>query len=216
MGRPLKKGLDYYPLDTDFLNDEKIQVLAASLQDKHNATLVAAGFLTVLWGQIYRRGADPFILDEHTTLYVCRLMRITPKRFHEIVNLCTELGIFMAQPWHDHGILVSRRVESTVSSFMAERERKREYWAAKTGGESGGDIRKSSIYKSSNGKSRGEKQSGRFHPAPSNGSRAGEAVVADQEAMRRLGERGESITRDSINAEVAAMRDERNNGAQQD
>jgi hypothetical protein len=50
MARPLKTGLDYFPLDVDFFSDEKIQVIAAKYDE------LGVFVIIKLLSRIYRNG----------------------------------------------------------------------------------------------------------------------------------------------------------------
>ncbi len=134
MGRPLKQGMDYYPLDVDFWADDKVLVFMEKYQ------LAGAGFLTVLWGQIYKRGKEPLVLDETTWLYLRRVMRISRQRFNEMLEFSLDLGLFSRGLFDDRRIVSSARTTATVERFLAERARKREFWTSVIPGETPGET----------------------------------------------------------------------------
>jgi hypothetical protein len=178
MARPLKRGLDYFPLDVDFWSDDKILVFMEKYQ------LVGVGFLTILWGQVYKGGAAPFLLNDNTWLYLKRILRISRKKFDEMLAFSINLGLFSEQPFNDHRIITSPRIERTVAEILAERARKRSLPPDETGGETPGEMGGETPQRKEKQSNNSRAKHG-YAASPSRRSN-GHAKPLDSEEMRKI------------------------------
>jgi hypothetical protein len=85
MARPLKEGLDYFPLDTNF--DEKIQAIESVFK---NDGLV---WIIKFWQSAYRTNDGEVSLDGYQGIIHAENSRITLEKQKEILKLCVEIGL---------------------------------------------------------------------------------------------------------------------------
>lgn len=102
MGRPIKQGLDYFPLDVDC--DDKVELLEA----KHG--IVGFGVLIKLWQKIYKNG---YYIDwnEEMLLLLKKQINVDINLISEIINDCTRWNIFNAQLYKKYNILTSSGIQ---------------------------------------------------------------------------------------------------------
>ncbi|MFV0537079.1 MAG: DUF4373 domain-containing protein, partial [Dysgonomonas sp.] len=80
-GRPTKQGLEYFPLDVDFFNDEKVEFVSARFGVKGEIISIR------LLCKIYRNGYYTAWDEDESTLLAKRAGDgITPSLVREIVN----------------------------------------------------------------------------------------------------------------------------------
>ena len=88
MSRPIKKGLSYFPLDTDILSDRKIRRLFQNYGCEGFSTYMA--ILCEAYGTTgyYVRYTDDFCFDIGFTL------NLKEERVREIIGFCVEIRLF--------------------------------------------------------------------------------------------------------------------------
>lgn len=106
MARPIKKGLGYFPLDTDILSDRKIRRLSQRFGCDGIATYLA--ILCEVYGTTgyYAPFTDDFCFDIGFTL------GLREERVHEIVDFCQEIHLFDRDLFERKRILTSRGIQS--------------------------------------------------------------------------------------------------------
>jgi len=139
MARPLKKGLAYFPLDTDLFGDRKMQRLLMQHGPQGLAVYLAA--LT----EIYR--SNGYFLPFYEEFYfdLSFTLKAHEKQVKKIILFCLEINLFDRNMLKDKGILTSRGIqkrflevnkraknEIITSCFLLKD--KTEVFAAKTGG----------------------------------------------------------------------------------
>lgn len=112
MARPLKEGLDYFPLDTRF--DEKIQALESIFK---NDGLV---WIIKFWQLAFRTNNGEVSLEGYHGVIHAENSRVTVEKQKEIIKLCLEIGLLIkigSEKYTSNGI--KKRLECVVG----ERER---------------------------------------------------------------------------------------------
>ena len=104
MARPTKKGLDYFPFDVDFFEDEKIAAISGEFGLK--GEIVAVKLLCA----IYRNGY--FILwSDMLRLKILRdLPGVSPDLLDKIVNRLVRWEFFDKALFDSVGVLTSRGI----------------------------------------------------------------------------------------------------------
>ena len=102
----MKKGLDFFPLDVDFFDDEKVQFVSARFGIK--GEVCAIRLLT----RIYRNGY--FIKWDEDSAYL--FSKVAGKEFspclaNEIVHELVKRGFFNKSLFDSFGILTSRSIQ---------------------------------------------------------------------------------------------------------
>ena len=106
MSRPIKKGLSYFPLDTDMLSDRKIRRLFQNYGCEGFSTYMA--ILCEAYGttRYYIRYTDDFCFDIGFTL------NLKEVQVREIIGFCVEIRLFNQELFALQGILTSFGIQS--------------------------------------------------------------------------------------------------------
>ena len=106
MSRPIKKGLSYFPLDTDILSDRKTRRLFQNYGCEGFSTYMA--ILCEAYGTTgyYVRYTDDFCFDIGFTL------NLKEERVREIIGFCVEIRLFNRDLFARQGILTSFGIQS--------------------------------------------------------------------------------------------------------
>jgi hypothetical protein len=102
MGRPIKQGLDYFPLDTEW--DIKMQLVKARFG------LVGIGCIVELYKMIYHEGYA-LKWDDDTRLLFSADNKIDETELSNIVTFGTEKGVFSTDKLASYGVLTSRGIQ---------------------------------------------------------------------------------------------------------
>ncbi|MHC8517025.1 Lin1244/Lin1753 domain-containing protein [Sporosarcina sp. ITBMC105] len=115
MARPQKLGLDYFPLDVDIDQDDKIQLVEAL----HGTT----GFAVVikLLMRIYKEGYY-YDWTEMEQLLFSRRVNVDINALNDIVNDCIKYGLFDQKLFKTYKILTSHGIQERY--FEASKRRK--------------------------------------------------------------------------------------------
>ena len=117
MARPIKQGLDYFPLDVDFFNDDKIQLIEAEFGIK--GTYIAIRLLTKIYfeGYYYEWSADKCLLLTKNigTESVSNVL------VNEVVNGLIRRGIFSNSIFNQFNILTSTGIQKRFLNAISRR-----------------------------------------------------------------------------------------------
>lgn len=126
MARPLKEGLDYFPFNVDFFEDDKIQLMSAEFGIK--AELVIIRLFTKIYknGYYYKWGDDQCLLFSMAMGVGKRSMWV-----QEVINGCIRRCLFDKGCYDEFGVLTSTAIQRRY--ILAIKERKtvvldRPYW----------------------------------------------------------------------------------------
>ena len=118
MARPLKKGLDYFPLDVDLFSDLKIRVLMGKFGADGLAVYI------YLLTAIYREGYC-VRADEDFRLLVCADLRLRAGRLEEMFSFFLERGLFHAALYREQGVLTSAGIQRRFQEAVKARSSRR-------------------------------------------------------------------------------------------
>jgi len=114
MARPVKTGLDYFPLDVNI--DEKIELIEA----EHG--LSGFAIIVKLWQKIYANGYFMKWDDDHVLLFTSRInSELTI--VNSVINSCFRRGIFDENLYKEYQILTSSGIQKRF--FIACKQLKR-------------------------------------------------------------------------------------------
>ena len=118
MARPKKDGLDYFPFDVDFFNDEKIMAISGEFGIKGEITAIK------LLCAIYRNGY--FILWNDLLKYklLKTLPGISPELLESIVNRLVLWGFFDKALFDSTHILTSKGIQNRYFEAVKRRIKK--------------------------------------------------------------------------------------------
>lgn len=122
MARPPKAGLDYFPHDTDAVNDSKIQALMAL----HGP--VGYAFYFIILERIFRTENGRITIGKLAEKAgLSKTIGITIKVFDAILETALEVGCFILEENQLSSSGVQRRLSSVLELREKERKRKEEY-----------------------------------------------------------------------------------------
>jgi hypothetical protein len=117
MSRPLKEGLDYFPLDVDFFEDEKIEYVSARFDEKGELIVIK------LLCKIYRNGYYVAWDEDAATIFSKRAGRnIAPSLANDVVNELVKRGFFEGSIFNSFGILTSQGIQRRFIKAAADRK----------------------------------------------------------------------------------------------
>lgn len=116
MARPKKNGLDYFPLDVDIFEDEKIEAIAGEFGTKGELAVIK------LLCAIYKRGY--FILWDDLTqaTLLKRLPGSSKEMINQIVNRLVSWGFFNEELFNSVRVLTSENIQATYLEATKRRK----------------------------------------------------------------------------------------------
>ena len=88
MARPIKKGIDYFPLDVNFLSDIKVRKVMRAYSTKAIAILIS------LLSSIYREEGYYVVWDDDLAFLIADELGISEGLVSDVISKSTEVGIF--------------------------------------------------------------------------------------------------------------------------
>lgn len=127
MARPAKDGIDYFPLDVDFLQDDKIRLIKAEFGSK--GILIVISLLC----DIYRTTGYYKVWDKDSCLLMADAVGcgIVPENITQVVQGCLRRSIFNNGVFQMFGILTSAGIQRRYIRAVSTREEIqiiKEYW----------------------------------------------------------------------------------------
>lgn len=116
MARPLKRGLDYFPLSCDF--DDSIKLIEA----KHGYT--GFGIYIKLLQKIHKYEGYYMICQEKNLLLFAKECGISLSELKEIIDTCFEEGVFDKGMYDSFKILTSVDIQKTWFKIVTDSKRK--------------------------------------------------------------------------------------------
>jgi hypothetical protein len=109
MARPIKIGLDYFPMETDFFERDDVNLLIAEFGWK--GAIVYLGLLT----RIYKTNGYYYQWGEDVCLLFCQKMggQLVPSLVNEIINGCIKRSLFDKGVFDMFNILTSAAIQQT-------------------------------------------------------------------------------------------------------
>jgi len=124
MARPEKEGLEYFPLDTDIDQDDKVRLIEA----EHG--VVGFGILIKLLMKIYKEGYF-YEWGEPQQLLFSSGANVDINKVVAVVNSCLKWGLFHKELYEKHGILTSKGIQRRFAKATTRRKAVKanaEYW----------------------------------------------------------------------------------------
>lgn len=126
MARPVKKGLDYFPLDVDFFEKEEIKFLAVECGADGICALIK------LYCNIFRNGYYAEWGEDYAALF-CWDMRgmVAKERIDDIVGVCLKRGLFSRDLYDKYHVLTSVDVQEIYLRALDGKRQVavvKEYW----------------------------------------------------------------------------------------
>lgn len=131
MARPKKEGMDYFPHDTDAVNDEKVEALRMLYGNDGYA------FYFILLERIYRtKNAELDVSDAETTQILSRKVGIQQELFDRILETALKRDCFDREAYEERGVLTSIGIKKRVAPVIEKRENMRRKYIPSNEGDS--------------------------------------------------------------------------------
>ena len=117
MARPLKLGLDYFPLDTDIDSDDKIQLIEAEFGSKGFAVVIK------LLCKVYSDKGYYYNWTEVEKLLFAKKMGESVSLVDEIVKRSVKWGLFEKSVFNQFQVLTSSAIQSRFLEAVNRREK---------------------------------------------------------------------------------------------
>lgn len=138
MARPQKDGMDYFPHDSDAVNDEKIEALRVLYGNDGYA------FYFILLERIYRTPEFELdISDAETIQILSGKVGVTEEKFNSMLETALKRKCFDREAYEQRGVLTSFGIKKRASVVIGNREIKRSKYkkASETTPETRGETR---------------------------------------------------------------------------
>lgn len=120
MARPRKEGMDYFPHDTDAVNDTKIEALRMLYGNDGYA------FYFILLELIYRQpNFELDVSDAETIQILAKKVEVTPEKFNSMLQTAIKRDCFDASAYHERCVLTSEGVKKRSKVVVEKREKMR-------------------------------------------------------------------------------------------
>ena len=117
MARPLSRGIEYYPLDVDFLNDLKIKKIMKSCGPNSIAIII------LLLGNIY--GDEGYFMkwDEDVCFLVADEVGAKEVYVKEVLKKCLQVDLFSNELFEKFKIITSKGIQKRFFEITKRRKR---------------------------------------------------------------------------------------------
>ena len=115
MARPQKEGLDYFPLDVDIDQDDKVQLIEAQFG------VIGFGILIKLFMKIYKEGYF-YEWTEKEQLLFSRRVNVDINQVNDVINECLKWGLFDQKLYKKYSILTSKGIQRRYMEAVGRRK----------------------------------------------------------------------------------------------
>lgn len=115
MARPIKTGLDYFPLDV--VIDDNVELLEAE------CGLVGYAILIKLWQKIFSNGYY-IEWNEDNAMLFARKVNVELTLVNTVVNVCLRRGLFDKNIFNNHNVLTSKGIQKRYFKICTDSKRK--------------------------------------------------------------------------------------------
>ena len=116
MARPVKEGLDYYPLNADFMSDIKVRRLIRSFGSK------SIGVVIALLGMIYGDKGYYILLNDDVAFIISEQTLEDEGLVNQIINKLIEIEFFDKNLYEKHRVLTSKGIQKRFISATERRK----------------------------------------------------------------------------------------------
>ena len=118
MARPLKIGLDYWPMDTDYFSDEKFQFIVAK------CGLIGEIICVRLFAKIYRNGYFTRWIEDDRLLFAKNLNDgVTLEFVNNVTNEAIKRELFDKTMFNEFSILTSKGIQDRYMKICTDSRR---------------------------------------------------------------------------------------------
>ena len=115
-GRPIKQGIDYFPLNTDFFQDVKVRKIMRACGPN------AVSVLICLLCNIYRDNGYYILWDEDLPFFIADEVGVTEGCVKEILLKAVQVGFFDVEKYAAHRILTSSGIQKRFLNITNRRK----------------------------------------------------------------------------------------------
>jgi len=120
MARPIKPGLDYFPLDVDFFNDPKLEFVAIACGEL--GELVAIKLLCLIYKE---EGYYIHWNEDRSALFSKKVGKnVSPTLVNDVINELLKRSFFNKEMYAHHGILTSNGLQKRYAKINKDARRK--------------------------------------------------------------------------------------------
>jgi hypothetical protein len=121
MARPKKQGLDYFPHDTDAMNDEKLEIMQALYGNDGYA------FYFKMLERVYRtEDLRLDISDAETRKVLAKKFFVDEERFEKMVYSSIKYGLFDEFAYESSGLITSHGILKRAETVLEKRKKMRQ------------------------------------------------------------------------------------------
>ena len=117
MARPLSRGIEYYPLDVDFMNDIKIRKIMKSCGPNSIAIII------LLLGNIYKDEGYFMKWDEDVCFLVADEVGAKEVYVKEVLKRCLQVDLFSSELFEKYKIITSKGIQKRFFEITKRRKR---------------------------------------------------------------------------------------------
>ena len=118
MARISKPGLDYFPLDVNFLQDRKVRRISC----RHHAAGIAT--LTSLLCLIYKEKGYYVLWNKDTLFDIAQEACCEEEEMQAIIDDCLSVGLFDTYIYKEYGVLTSQAIQEQYHKIIIDSRRK--------------------------------------------------------------------------------------------
>ena len=116
MGRPLKQGIDYFPLDVDFFSNIKIRKIAKACGPNASAVIIC------LLCNIYRDEGYYILWDEDLPFVIADQVGVSEGCVKEIITKAVQVDFFSKELYDKYQILTSAGIQKRFLTITYKRK----------------------------------------------------------------------------------------------
>ncbi|WP_101772359.1 DUF4373 domain-containing protein [Peptostreptococcus faecalis] len=117
MARPLKKGIDYFPLDVNFMRNIKVRKIIRACSEKSIAVLIS------LLGNVYEDHGYYTVWDNDIPFLIADEIGVSEGLVTEIVNKAVQVEFFDSDMFEKYKILTSSGIQKRYLEATSKRKR---------------------------------------------------------------------------------------------
>lgn len=116
MARPQKAGIDYFPLDTNIDQDDKVALIEAKYG------IVGFGVIIKMYKKIYATNGYYYDWNEQTQLLFSKTIGLDVNKIIEIIDDSIRWELFDSKLYKKYKILTSKRIQKTYLKIIYKRK----------------------------------------------------------------------------------------------
>ncbi|EKJ89000.1 protein of unknown function (DUF4373) [Bacteroides finegoldii] len=201
MARISKPGLDYFPLDVNFLQDRKVRRISC----RHHAAGIAA--LTSLLCLIYKEKGYYVLWNKDTLFDIAQEACCEEEEMQAIIDDCLSVGLFDTYIYKEYGVLTSQAIQEQYHKIIIDSRRKyklplENFWMIKEEKEANDNEEETKERKGENGEQTNESAANPSKFAASSGKSAATMPQTKQETDTDIKSKQEMERENEIKSET--------------